>query len=197
MNRIALTLFAAMLALGSPALLAEAQTGTTTAPGGAMRGLVIADHVQVRAQVQAINYADRTVVLKGQNGKTVTLKVGPQAKNFDKVKVGDQVRADFYTSTAIELREAAGEPPSAHETEAVEVAAPGEQPHGMMVRTREISARIDAVDAQKREVTLTGPRGNTATLKVSDAVQNLDQVKKGDQVVVRYTEAIALAVDKR
>jgi hypothetical protein len=194
MNRFALTLFSAMLALGSP-LLAQAQTGTTTAPGGAMRGLVIADHVRVRAQVQAIDYADRTVVLKGQDGKTVTLKVGPQAKNFDKVKVGDQVRADFYTSTAIALRKAGGAP-TAHETEAVEVAAPGEQPHGIMVRTREISARIDAVDVQKREVTLTGPRGNTATLKVGDAVQNLDQIQKGDQVVVRYTEAIALAVDK-
>jgi hypothetical protein len=195
MNRIALTLFTAMLALGSPSLFAQAQTGTTTAPGGAMRGVVIADHVQLRAQVEAIDYAKRTVVLKGQDGKTVTLEVGPEAKNFNQVKVGDQVRADFYTSTAIALRKAGG-PPTAHETEAVEVAAPGEQPHGIIVRTREISATIDAVDVQKRMVTLTGPRGNSATLKVSDAVQDLDQVQKGDQVVVRYTEALALAVDK-
>jgi hypothetical protein len=195
MNRIALTLCTAMLALGSPSLLAQAQTGTTTAPGAVMRGLVIADHVQMQAQVAAINYADRTVMLKGQDGKTVTLKVGPEAKNFDKVKVGDQVRADFYRSTAIALRKAGG-PPTAYETEAVQVAAPGEQPHGVIVRTREISATIDAVDVQRREVTLTGPRGNSATLKVSDAVQNLDQIQKGDQVVVRYTEAIALAVDK-
>jgi hypothetical protein len=108
MNRIALTLCTAMLALGSPSLLAQAQTGTTTAPGAVMRGLVIADHVQMQAQVAAINYADRTVMLKGQDGKTVTLKVGPEAKNFDKVKVGDQVRADFYRSTAIALRKAGG-----------------------------------------------------------------------------------------
>jgi hypothetical protein len=195
MNRTAPTLFAAVLVLGLSSPLAQAQTGTTTAPGSAMRGLVIADHIQMRAQVDAINYADRTVVLKGQDGKTVTLKVGPEAKNFDKVKVGDQVRADFYRSTAIALRKAGG-PPTAHETEAVEVAAPGEQPHGIMVRTREISATIDAVDVPKRMVTLTGPQGNSATLKVSDAVQNLDQVKKGDQVVVRYTEAVALAVEK-
>ena len=195
MNRTAPTLFAAVLALGLSSPLAQAQTGTTTAPGSAMRGLVIADHIQMRAQVDAINYADRTVVLKGQDGKTVTLKVGPEAKNFNKVKVGDQVRADFYRSTAIALRKAGG-PPTAHETEAVEVAAPGEQPHGIMVRKREISATIDAVDVPKRMVTLTGPQGNSATLKVSDAVQNLDQVKKGDQVVVRYTEAVALAVEK-
>lgn len=195
MNRTAPTLFAAMLALGLSSPLAQAQTGTTTAPGTAMRGLVVADHVQMQAQVAAINYADRTVVLKGQDGKTVTLKVGPAAKNFDKVKVGDQVRADFYRSTAIALRKAGG-PPTAHETEAVAVAAPGEQPHGIIVRTREISATIDAVDVPKRMVTLTGPQGNSATLKVSDAVQNLDQIHKGDQVVVRYTEALALAVDK-
>ncbi len=195
MNRTAPTLFAAMLALGLSSPLAQAQTGTTTAPGTAMRGLVVADHVQMQAQVAAINYADRTVVLKGQDGKTVTLKVGPAAKNFDKVKVGDQVRADFYRSTAIALRKAGG-PPTAHETEAVAVAAPGEQPHGIIVRTREISATIDAVDVPKRMVTLTGPQGNSATLKVSDVVQNLDQIHKGVQVVVRYTEALALAVDK-
>lgn len=193
MNRLGLTLFTATLVLGSLSV-ARAQEGTTTAPGAAMRGLVIADHVQVRAQVEAIDYADRTVVLKGQDGKTVTLKVGPEARNFDQVKVGDKVQADFYTSTAISLRKPDA-PPSANEAEAVEVAAPGEQPHGLIVRTREISATVDAIDAQKRLVTLTGPRG-TATFKVGDAVQNLDQIQKGDQVVVRYTEAIALAVEK-
>jgi len=195
MNRPALLLVASLLVL--PALsAAQAQTGTTAAPGAAARGVVIADHVRTRATVEAIDYGNRTVVLKGQEGKTVTLKVGPEARNFDKVKVGDQVQADFYTSTAIFVRKS-DEPPSASAADAVQVAAPGEKPGGIMVSTREMTARVDAVDAQKRLVTLTGPRGNTATLKVDDAVQNLDRLQKGDQVVVRYTEALALQVDKQ
>jgi hypothetical protein len=45
-------------------------------------------------------------------------------------------------------------------------------------------------------ISLTGPRGNSVSLKLGDAVEHIDQIQKGDQVVVRYTEALALAVDK-
>jgi hypothetical protein len=45
-------------------------------------------------------------------------------------------------------------------------------------------------------VTLTGPAGNSVTIKVDDSVQNFNRIKTGDQVVVRYTEALALSVDK-
>ena len=56
-------------------------------------------------------------------------------------------------------------------------------------------ATVEAVDLAKRTVTVRGPRGNVNTLKVGDQVQ-LDKVKAGDQVVVRYTEAVAISVDK-
>lgn len=193
MNRLGPALVASVLTLGSIPF-AQAQTGTTAAPGAA-RGVVIADHVRTRAQVEAIDYSDRTVVLKGEDGNTITLKVGPQAKNFDQVKVGDQVQADFYTSTAIFVRKS-DEPPSFSGADTVQLAAAGETPGGVVASTREITARVDAIDLPSRVITLTGPRGNTASFKVSDAVQNLDQIQKGDQVVVRYTEAIALGVDK-
>jgi len=45
-------------------------------------------------------------------------------------------------------------------------------------------------------VTVKGPKGNVNTVKVGDHVKNLDQVKVGDQVVVRYTEAVAISVEK-
>lgn len=100
MSRSAVSMVASLLLL-TPASLAMAQTGTTAAPGAAPRGVVIADHVQANAKVEAIDYAARTVVLKGEGGRAIELKVGPSAKNFDQVKVGDNVKADFYTSTAI------------------------------------------------------------------------------------------------
>jgi hypothetical protein len=194
MGRLHVSTIASLLLL-APVSLAMAQTGTTAAPGAVPRGIIIADHVQAKAQVEAIDYSARTVVLKGEGGKTVELKVGPSAKNFDQVKVGDQVQADFYTSTAIFLRKSS-EPPSAAAAEVVEVAAPGEKPAGVVVNTREITATVDAIDPQRRMVTLTGPRGNTVSFKLGDAIENVDQIHKGDQVVVRYTEAVALAVDK-
>ena len=41
-----------------------------------------------------------------------------------------------------------------------------------------------------------GPAGNIRTLKVDKAVKNFDQIKKGDQIVLRFTEAFALSVAK-
>ncbi|MCW3476677.1 hypothetical protein [Limobrevibacterium gyesilva] len=44
-------------------------------------------------------------------------------------------------------------------------------------------ANVNAVDMNARTITLTGPRGNAFTFKVGDAVQNLAQVKPGDNVI--------------
>jgi len=190
MNRLALSLVASLLTL-TAIPFAQAQTGTTAAPGG----IVIADHVKTRAQVAEINYVDRTVVLKGEDGKTIELKVGPQAKNFNQVRVGDYVNADFYSSTAIFVHKA-DEPPSAGGMDLVQLAAPGERPGGLVSSTRELIARVNDVDPQNHTITVTGPSGIPATIKVGDSVQNLDQIKKGDNVIVRYTQAVALSVEK-
>ena len=55
-------------------------------------------------------------------------------------------------------------------------------------------ATVTAVDQKNSTITLKGPGGNVVTLNV----QNPDQfkvVKKGDQVEVTYTEALALSVE--
>jgi Cu/Ag efflux protein CusF len=59
-----------------------------------------------------------------------------------------------------------------------------------------MTARVVAIDHKTRMVTLRGPEGDPVTFKVDDAVRNLDQVKKGDQVVASYYESIAIRVHK-
>jgi hypothetical protein len=44
---------------------------------------------------------------------------------------------------------------------------------------------------------LTGPDGDPVKLVVDDRVQRLNEVKKGDIVVVRYTEAIGMKMIKQ
>jgi len=61
---------------------------------------------------------------------------------------------------------------------------------------REIVATVEAVDAAKRQVTLKGPKGNVVPLTVGPDVRNLAQVKVGDQVRVRYAEALSLTLKK-
>ena len=59
-----------------------------------------------------------------------------------------------------------------------------------------ISAKITAIDAAARKVTVVGPKGKSVTLTVSDKVKNFAQVKVGDIVVLRYMEAVSVALEK-
>src|SRR5262245_38576599 len=58
------------------------------------------------------------------------------------------------------------------------------------------TATVESIDQASRLVTLRGEDGYATTIKVSDEVQNLPQVKEGDKVVVSYYEAIAAEVKK-
>ncbi len=56
------------------------------------------------AIVEAIDYKARTVTLKGPEGNSKTLKVGPEAKRFDNVKQGDEVYVSYTETTAISVQ---------------------------------------------------------------------------------------------
>jgi hypothetical protein len=59
-----------------------------------------------------------------------------------------------------------------------------------------MTAKVEAIDYDKRTVTLMGPQGNRRMVKVDESVKRLNEVKPGDEVVVRYTEAVAIAFSK-
>jgi len=79
-------------------------------------------------------------------------------------------------------------------TRAIIVTAPGA---GVAERVAQITASVQAIDSAKRTVTLKGPAGDIVTLAVGSEVQNFDQIRVGDLVVVRYLEALTLELKKR
>ena len=83
--------------------------------------------------------------LKGPRGNVVTLKVGPEAKNFKQIKTGDHVTAKYYRATAIYVPKP-DEPPFAQGGSAVQVAAPGQKPGGVVVDTAEMTAHVEDID---------------------------------------------------
>jgi hypothetical protein len=191
-SKIALALIAAALAATALAQPPSPAAGAvvTSEPGKAS----IVRAAEISAQVVAIDKATRTVTLKGPQGKVVDIVAGDEVKNFDQIKLGDFVVARYVQALTLELRKTkvkAGEPTV---TEGAARAKPGERP--AVAGAREVTAIADVigVDAKKSTITLKGPRGNVVTLNV----QNPDQfkvVKKGDQVEVTYTEALALSVE--
>ena len=54
------------------------------------------------------------------------------------------------------------------------------------------TATVQAIDLQTREVTLKDQKGQVFTVKVSDEVRNLPQVRVGDRVVVTYQQDLAV-----
>jgi ribosomal 50S subunit-recycling heat shock protein len=175
------------------ASLAMAQQ-KASAPKGGKPGAVLVDVVEWSGTVTALDLTKRTVTLEGPNGRVATVNA-KNARNLDQVKVGDTVKIRYAEELAIFVRKTDAAP-QATEAKAVELAPKGQKPAGLVTNTTEITANVEAIDYQTRAIALKGPLGNTRIFKVSDAVERFNEVKVGDQVVVRVTEAIALAVVK-
>jgi hypothetical protein len=176
-----------------PVATKPSQSPAATIPDRA--GVVYADRATATAMVEAVDQAQRTLTLKRPDGRTVTMRVPPEARNFDQIKPGDTVRAEYLDAVAIFLRKA-GAPPQASERTAVAVAPKGEMPAGVVVDTVEVTAKVEAVDGIARTLTLRGPDGGTRTVKVDQSVKVLDEIRPGDEVVMRHTQALALKIDR-
>jgi hypothetical protein len=57
-----------------------------------------------------------------------------------------------------------------------------------------VTAIIMAIDKQKSTMTLKGPEGKLVTAMVQDPT-NLEKVKVGDELMIAYTEALAISVE--
>ena len=189
MKRKTLIALAAAAVLAAPAL---AQTGggvVATAPGKA----VIAETVKISATITGIDKATRDVTLKGPQGNELTVTAGPDVKNFDQLKVGDQVALQYVEALTLELKKGGGMAVAKTEKSDAVSAKKGEAPGGAAGRQVTVVADVVALDPAKQIVTLKGPK-QTVNLKVPDPAQ-FKNIAKGDQVQATYTQAMAVAVE--
>jgi len=171
---------------------AMAQTGGVIA--GSVPGKAgVADTVKMTATITAIDKATRDITLKGPQGKEVVLTAGPDVKNFDLMKVGDQVTAQYVEALTLELKKGGGLVVARTEKDAADGAKPGEKPAGAVGRQVTIVADVVDVNAAKQSITLRGPQ-RTVELLIRDPAQ-FKLVAKGDQVEAQYTQAFAIAVE--
>jgi hypothetical protein len=193
-STLALALVAAAFAATALAQQPGAAGGTvvTSEPGKAE----VVRAAKISAQVVGIDKETRTVTLKGPKGKVVDIVAGDGVKNFDQIKLGDHVVARYLQSLSLELRKTKGKAGNGDVVVREEAARaqPGERPAVAGARQVTALADVTAVDPKKSTITLKGPRGNVVTLDVHNPDQ-FKVVKKGDQVEVTYTEALALSVE--
>jgi len=182
-----LAVAAAVMLAGPVAAQSTAVMGT--APGKA----AMAETVKISATITAIDQATRDVTLKGPQGNLLTVTAGPEVKNFDKLKVGDQVDLQYIEALTLELKKGGGMVVGRTEKADAVGAKKGEMPGGAVGRQVTIVADVVAVDAAKQVVTLKGPK-QTVDLRIADPEQ-FKRIAKGDQVEAKYTQALAIAVE--
>ena len=185
-------LFALGLAAAVAAAPAFAQTGSAmvgTAPGKA----AAVETMKVSARITAIDKATRDVTLKGPQGNEMVVTAGPDVKNFDQLKVGDQVNLNYMEALTLELKKGGGLVVQRTEKAGAAGAKPGEKPAGAVGRQVTVVADVVALDPAKQIVTLKGPK-RTVDLKIPDPEQ-FKRIAKGDQVEATYTQAVAIAVE--
>jgi hypothetical protein len=163
---------------------------------GDKRMVVVAETNVVKATVEDIDHKKREVTLKDEEGNKHKMKISDAVQNLDQVKKGDQIVAGYYESAAISVNKPGETPAEPAEKEALIVGEKGQKPSAVAVKTTQVTATVEDIDYSKREVKLKDSEGNTKKIKVGDRVKRLDEVKKGDQIVARYTEALAVSVSK-
>jgi len=108
-------------------------------------GIVITETAQIKAKVEDVDTAKRTVTLKGPRGNTVTLKADESMENFDQIKKGDQVVATYIESMAVFVAKA-GEKPVTGEVEVVKAAPKGAKPSLIAVDTVQETLAVAGID---------------------------------------------------
>jgi len=190
-NRITAAAIAVGIAIAAPAF---AQTGAVEVGKAPGKG-AIAQTIQATATITAIDKATRDITLKGPQGNEVVVTAGDEVKNFDKLKVGDQVDLKYVESLVLELKKGGGMVVARTEQSGMAGAKPGEKPAGAVGRQVKIVADVVALDPAKQVVTLKGPN-RTVDLRIGDPEQ-FKKIAKGDQVEATFTQAFAVAVEPK
>ena len=186
--------------LAAASLLATTALAQDKAPAAAPTLSAIADAMGVRekltatAEVQAVDQKNRTLTLKGEDGKVFTIKVGDEVRNLAQVQAGDTVVATYHQALAVALETVQGTGVNARLVTVSAGRAPaGAMPAGVVEEKVQMVGTILAIDKEKRTVLIQGAVQHV-TLQIP-ADMDLKDLKKGDQVRATYTQELAVSVE--
>ncbi len=194
-RKIALTLAAVGLSLAPLAGNAADDAKPLTVHQSTKKGMVSGGRAEkVTATITAVDAANRLVTLKGKSGDEEVIKAGPEVKNFDQIKVGDQVVVTLAQGVVLYLAAPGDKDPEPTVTVQGEAAKPGARPAGEVRATIKGQVTVTAIDMKTRFVTLTGAEGRQFKVKAGKEIA-LEKLKIGDKVNGEYTETVAIAVE--
>jgi Cu/Ag efflux protein CusF len=158
----------------------------------------VEDTQKMTATVEAVDQAKRTVTLKAANGLSQTVDIGPDVRNFSQIKAGDKVVVQYYEGLAAQLKKKGeGTPVGQVDQTTLGARAPaGAKPGAAVGNVINTTVVIQSVDKATHKVTFDTPDGQrTVAVKKPEAQKFIAGLKKGDEVDITYTEALAISVE--
>jgi hypothetical protein len=157
--------------------------------------VTVTDTVTAVATVESVNQAARIATLRTAEGRMLTVRAGPDVRNFDQVRAGDRLRVSYTEALAAEVIKPGTGVTSV--TPTVSRAAAGAMPSGSASLATQGVVKVQSVDTANNRVTVVGADGKPATLNVRDAQaqQFIRGLKAGDEVQLTFTESIAVSVE--
>ena len=151
--------------------------------------------VILTAMVEAINQETREVTLRGPEGNSVSFVASEEARNLGQVQVGDIVMAEYVQSMSIEVFANDGVEPGAGEIAAAGRSEEGAMPGMAAIDTVVVTATVEEINIEANTFKLKGPSGEIKEYEARNP-ENLKKAEVGDLVVITYTEAVAITVEK-
>ena len=195
-----------LIALAWSALLAFTGCNTNTEPSpfakssktateeGVAGGIVVENYYDVTARVTAIDPIKRTVTVVGANGNSTTFQCGSVVRNFDQIRVGDELKVRLTELSSGELIESK-DPVTGGSTTLALLAPKGAMPAAAVTETTLTTATITGVDTLRHIVSLRYADGSLHHYAVRPDV-DLKESQLGQKVVFRKTMATAIWVER-
>jgi hypothetical protein len=159
--------------------------------------IVEAMEVDIVAVVESVDQRAREVLLRGPEGGLLTVRVGSQVRNLNRVRAGDRLAIRYRRSVAVFLApHGADGPPDAQAVIAAERAARDQRPAGAVGTLVAVRVVVTEVDRRRNTVTFVGPRNIPRTVHVTDPEmrRRLRTLTPGTRLDILYEEALALSV---
>ena len=148
--------------------------------------------VTVTAIIRAIDKANRILTLKGPE-VTLDVKASGQMEGFDRLRVGDEVTATYFSAVMIRAHKP-GDPLATGVPRTTINKAEG-TPGSETERERTFTVTVDAVDTKASSLRVKAPKGELMTVTVSDPRQ-LQDLKVGDTIDLTYFESVLIKIGR-
>jgi uncharacterized lipoprotein YajG len=157
--------------------------------------LNIENRIEASATVTQIDAAKRTLTLKTESGDEFPLEASQAVRNLAQVKVGDRVTVTYIDAIGAQMRK-----PGDSTEPNVELGAartnPGERPGGGYAMVKTVPVTIVSVDTRTSTVKFftADKQVRTITVERPEAKAYISKLKAGDEVIVTFSEALAIEV---